>query len=120
MQFAGQTVGTEPARDALRLAVFGREHAVRAAPARRERPFLLGVLDRHLLRIEQMLERERHALERGAHVARLRDRALEHLHADGHQSAPPSVVAGSRRTRSYRAAADLGKIAVCRVENTRD
>src|SRR6185437_3155832 len=80
---------TESAGDALGLAVLGCEHAVRPPPTRRERPFLLGILNRDLVRIEQMLERERHALEGRPHVARLCDRALEHFYADRHQSAPP-------------------------------
>ena len=47
---------------------------------------LSGILHRDLLRVEQVLERVRHALERRAHVARLLDRPLEDLDADGHQS----------------------------------
>src|SRR5262249_38585436 len=74
---------TEAACDALRLPVLGREHPMRPPPARRQRPLLVGVLDGHLL-LEQMLEGERHPLERGAYVARLLDRTLEHLDADGH------------------------------------
>src|SRR2546423_806616 len=50
-----------------------------------------------------MLERERHAFQRRAHVARIFDPPVEHLHADCHQSAPPSVGSGSSRPRSYRA-----------------
>src|SRR5215467_3311564 len=104
---------TQATRNAFRLAVFGREHPVRSAPARRERPLLVGILDGHLVRVEQMLERERHALERGAHVARLLDRTLEHFDADGHQSAPPSVVAAlaaaRRAGRSYRARRSLSR-----------
>src|SRR4051812_15440551 len=34
---------TQSAAHAFRLAVLGGEHAMRAAPARRERPFLLGI-----------------------------------------------------------------------------
>src|SRR5262245_20288556 len=41
--------GTEPARHALRLAVLRREHAMRPAPARRERTLLVRILNRHLL-----------------------------------------------------------------------
>ena len=112
MQLAGQTVGTQSARDALGLAVLGRQHAMRAPPARRERPFLIGILDRDLVRIEQMLERERHAFQRRAHVARLLDRPLEHLDADGHQSAPPFGSCG-REPRSVRTARrELGEIAL--------
>src|SRR5947199_291836 len=68
------------------------EHAVGAAPARRERPVLaalfLGVLHRHL-RPPQMAEGERHALERGAEVGRLGAGPLHDLHADGHVSSAP-------------------------------
>src|SRR5262249_44910387 len=89
----GTDRGTEPARHAFGLAVFGREHAVRASPARRDRILLLRILDRHLLRHrpEQVPQVQRQALERGAHVARLRDRPLQPLYADGHQSPPPSA-----------------------------
>src|SRR4051794_16438925 len=63
-----------------------------------------------------MLEGERHALERRAHVAGLLDRTLEHLHADGHQSAPPSLVAGSNRARSYRARWSFWRLRLSRRE----
>src|SRR5438105_9500564 len=89
----------EAAGDALRLAVFRREHPVRAPPTRRERPFLFRILHRHLVR-EQMLQRQRHATQRRADVARLRDRAVDHLHANSHQSRAPAVV---KRVRSSAA-----------------
>src|SRR5262245_41863677 len=101
--------GTQSTRHAFRLAVFGREHAVCATPARRQRTLLVGVLDRHLLS-EEVRQRERHAFERRAHVARFPDRSFENLHADGHQSAPPSVAAGVRRSRSNRAARSLSRL----------
>src|ERR1044071_5026341 len=39
--------GAQTARDAFGLAVFGGEHAMRAAPPWRERRLLLRILDRH-------------------------------------------------------------------------
>src|SRR5688572_27294350 len=74
----------ESAGDALRLAVLGREHAMRSPPARRERLLLLRVFDRHLVRVDEVLERARHALDRGADVTGLLDRPLEHLHSNRH------------------------------------
>src|SRR6266550_1383532 len=64
---------TQTARDALRFAVFGREHTVRSAPAWRERPLLLGVLDRHRIAGEKMSQRQRHAAQRRAYITRLLD-----------------------------------------------
>src|SRR5665213_4329309 len=49
----------EPTRDALRLSRLVREHPVRAAPARRERPLHLRILLRLLVRIHEVLEGQR-------------------------------------------------------------
>src|SRR5205085_5198922 len=106
---------TQTAGDALRFAVFGREHAMCAAPARRERPLLLRILVRDLL-AEDVRQREAHAFERRAHVTGLRDRPLEHLRSDGHQSASPSLVAGSKRARSNRARRSLSRLRLSRRE----
>src|SRR4029079_14386865 len=84
-------------RDALRLAVLRREHAMRPPPALGDRLFLLGVLRRHLLRGEEVLERVGHAREGGAHVARLLDRPLDDLDADGHQSPDSGSSRAARR-----------------------
>src|SRR5687768_11119755 len=94
---------TEPAGDALRLPRLGREHPVRPAPPWRELPFLVGVLERDLVRVDEVLERERHALQRGADVADLLDRTLEHLHGDRHQS-PVSGMRVELRLRARRRA----------------
>src|SRR2546422_3441725 len=89
----GADLGAQPAGDAFGAPLLVGEHAVGAAPARRERPVLaalfLRVLHRHL-RPPQVAERERHALERGAEVGRLGAGPLHHLHADGHVSAAPA------------------------------
>src|SRR5260370_10356836 len=80
---------TQPARHAFGPSLLVGQHAVRAAPARRQRPvlgaLLLGVLHRHL-GPEQAAEREQHALQRGAHVRRPRPGPLHHLHGGGHQA----------------------------------
>src|SRR5207248_1763951 len=86
-------LGTQAARDALGTPLLVREHAVRTAPTRGERPvlaaLLLRVLHRHL-GAPQVAQGERHALERGAQVGDLGRRPLHHLHADRHQARPPS------------------------------
>src|SRR5678815_990764 len=61
----------QPARDALRLAGFRRQHAMRAAPALRDGLLLLRILRRHLVWVDHVLEGHRHALQRRAHVADL-------------------------------------------------
>src|SRR6476646_3792859 len=91
---------TETAGDALRLAVLRREHTVRSAPTWRERPLLLGVLNRHCIPGEKMSQRQRHTAQRRAYITRLLDRTLEHLHTNCHQS-PAS--AGVKRVRSSAA-----------------
>src|SRR5690348_12404097 len=89
----GADGGAEPARDALGLAVLGREHAVRAAPSLADGLLLLGVLRGHLL-LEDVPQRVLHPAEGGTYVARLLDRSLDGLHADGHQS-PASESGGA-------------------------
>src|SRR4051812_16030775 len=93
----GRTDGrAQPARDAFRLAVLGREHAMRAAPPLADRFLLLRILGGDLLRIEHVLEGVRHAREGGTHVARLLGGSRDNLHADGHQS-PDSGTRGAAR-----------------------
>src|SRR5687768_6707736 len=92
---------TEPARHALRLSGFVGEHAVRAAPPPRDRLFLLRILRRHLVRIHEVLERQRHTLERRANVAHLFRGPGHDLHADRHQSAP-GVASGERDRMARR------------------
>src|ERR1700694_5260060 len=72
-------------RDAFRLSGLRRQHPMRAAPARGDRRFLLGVLDRHsAVHVEKMLYCERHSLERCANVAHVADRPLHNLYPDCH------------------------------------
>src|SRR5687768_156105 len=78
--------GTQPARDALRLARFGGEHAMRAAPPLRDRFLLLRVLRGHLVGVDKMLEGLDHPLQRRPYVTDLFDRSIEHFHVDRHQS----------------------------------
>src|SRR3989449_904279 len=87
----GADLRAQAARYALRAPLLVGEHAVRAAPAGRDRPVLGGLLFRVLhrdLRLEQVPEGERHALEGRAHVGRGRARPLHHLHPDCHQTSP--------------------------------
>src|SRR5262245_7904166 len=67
--------GTEAAGHTLGLAVLRGEHAVRATPPRRERPFLLRVLNRDLF-LEHVLQGQGHPLQRRPQIARLRDGTL--------------------------------------------
>src|SRR6185503_736878 len=86
----GTDLRAQPARHALRASLLVGEHPVGAAPARGQRPvlgrLLLRILHRHL-GAQQMAERERHALERGAQVRRLLRRPFHDLHADRHYAA---------------------------------
>src|SRR5256885_10997879 len=77
---------------------------MRPTPARRDRRFLLRILDRHSpVYVEEMLYCQRHSLERGADVADVIDWPLDHLHCDCHYL-PGSAATGrclsSRRSRS--------------------
>src|SRR6266566_4083549 len=95
---------TKAAGDTTGLPRLGRQHSVCAAPARRDRRFLLRILDRHSpVDVEQMLHRQRHSLERGADVADVIDWPLDHLHCNCHYL-PASAATGrclsSRRSRS--------------------
>src|SRR2546425_3343681 len=85
-------LGAQAAGDALGTPLLVGKHAVRAPPARRQRPVLaalfLRILHRHL-GAPQVAQRERHALERGAQIRDLRTRPLHHLHPDRHQARPP-------------------------------
>ena len=86
-------LGAQAARDALGPSLLVGEHAVRAAPARCERPVLAALFLRILhghLGPPEVAQRERHALECGAHIGDLRPRPLHHLHPDRHQARPPS------------------------------
>src|SRR5687768_3785689 len=94
---------TQTAGDALRLPRLGGQHAMRSPPPGRELPLLVGILERDLVRVDEMLEGERHSLERRANVADLLDRPLEHLHRDRHQS-PDSGTRGERALRERRRA----------------
>src|SRR5919198_1881393 len=80
----------EAAGDAFGATLLVGQHAVRAAPARGERPvfggLFLGVLHRDL-GTQQMAECQRHALQRGAQVGRLLRGPLHDLHADRHYAA---------------------------------
>src|SRR6266545_1458283 len=87
-------LGTQSAGHALRAALLVGHHPVGAPPARRESPLphamravgalLLRVLHGDPL-LEHVLEGERHALQRGPHVAHLPLGTLQNLDADRHQ-----------------------------------
>src|SRR2546426_10049702 len=87
----GTDLRAQAARYALGAPLLVGQHAVRAAPAGRDRPvlggLLLGVLHRDL-RPEQVPEGERHALEGSAHVRRGGPRPFHQLHPDRHQASP--------------------------------
>src|SRR5206468_9156867 len=90
-------LGAQAARDALGAPLLIGEHAMRAAPPRRERPVLaalfLRILHRHF-GPPQVAQGERHALERSAQVGDFGPRPLHHFHADRHQTPPaPSSAA---------------------------
>src|SRR6266581_3266833 len=93
----------QAAGHALGAALLVGEHAVRAAPALRDRPVgraaLLGILHRHL-GPEQVPEREPHALERGPQVGRLGRGPLHDLHTDGHQARSRTTEPATMRPRS--------------------
>src|SRR5581483_4734595 len=95
-------LGAPPAGDALGPPLLVGEHAVRAAPPRRDRPvrgaFLLGVLHRHL-GPKQMPQRERHPLEGGAHVGGPTAGPPHHLHPDRHQAPPPASATAPATSR---------------------
>src|SRR2546428_66878 len=90
----GTDLRAQPAGHALGASLLVGEHAVRAPPARGERPvpgaLLLGVLHRDP-GPKQVLQRQHHALERGPHVRHLRPRPPHHLDTDRHQACPPSA-----------------------------
>src|SRR5882672_3276851 len=87
---------TEAARDTACLAGLGREHSMRAAPARRDRRFLLGILHGHpAVDVEEMLHGERHTPEGRADVTDILDRSLDHLDLDCHYL-PASAAMGCR------------------------
>src|SRR5438105_2105060 len=96
-------LGTQAARHALRPALLVREHAMRAAPARGQRPIfrrlLLGILHRDF-GPQQMAERQRHAFERGTQVRRLLRRAFQDFYADRHQVVSCGMEPETRRPRS--------------------
>src|SRR5688572_22503501 len=93
----------QPARHTLGLAVLRREHSVRAAPARRERPFFLRILHGDLL-LKHVLQGEAHSLERRTQVAGLLDGTLEHLHANRHYRVTSTAAGSARRMRAAVAA----------------
>src|SRR5688572_26188331 len=82
---------TEAAGDALRLAGFRREHAMRPSPARRNLPLLLGILHRDFVRVDQMLESQPHTLESRLDVADILDGTIENLDGDRHYLAAPEA-----------------------------
>src|SRR6267143_4833526 len=95
---------TKSTRYAFRLSGLGRQHSVRAAPARRDWRFLLGILCRHsAVDVEEMLDREGHSLEGSPDIAHVADRALHNLHSDRHYLASRAAAAVmSRRGSSCR------------------
>src|SRR3990170_873700 len=98
----------EAAGDALRLAVLVHGHAVRPAPPVGERPPVVGVpllrvLHRPLL-LEQVLDSDRHPLQRGACVRRALPGAPDRSDRDRHQSSP-EWVNRARQIRRLRALA---------------
>src|SRR2546423_13314169 len=93
--------GTQSAGNALRLTALGSEHAMRSAPARRDRRLLLRILGRDpAIHIEEVLHRERHSSESCPDVADVLDRALHHLHLDRHYLTTSATT--PRRRSSWR------------------
>src|SRR5262245_49466791 len=99
----GTDLRAQPAGDALRSALLVGQHAMRAAPARRKRPvlggLLLGILHRDL-GSQQMAERQRHPLERRAQIRGLPGRPLHDFHADRHYAASCGIEPETIRPRS--------------------
>src|SRR6266567_2345495 len=99
----GADLRAKAAGHALGAALLVGEHAVRAAPALRDRPVgraaLFGILHRYL-RPEDVPEGEPHPLERGPQVGRLGLRPLHDLHTDGHQARSRTTEPDTMRPRS--------------------
>src|SRR6202022_3542109 len=96
---------TKSAGHAFRFSGFGGQHSVSAAPARRDRRFLLGILGGHpAVHVEEMLDRKRHSLERSPDIADVADRPLNNLHSDCHYlpASRAAVAVISRRRSSCR------------------
>src|SRR2546423_2948167 len=96
---------TQTAGDTSGLSRLGRQHAVCAAPARRDRRFFLGILGRDpTVHVEEMLDGERHPLERRPDIADVADRPLNNLHLDRHYlpASRAAVAVTSRRRSSCR------------------
>src|SRR3989440_12490797 len=99
----GTDLRAQTARHALRSTLLVGEHAMRAAPARGQRPIFrrlfLGILHRDF-RPKQMAERQRHAFERGPQVRRLLRWSFQDFHADWHQVVSWGIEPETSRPRS--------------------
>src|SRR5437763_3712618 len=98
---------TKSTSDAFCFARFSGQHPMRSPPPRRDLHFLFGILDRHLVRLDQMPRGERHPLERCPEVTHVLDRTVENFNVDCHGRSP-SDARGERAaiclSRAMRAA----------------